>query len=467
VVSEFEKRLRASLHRHAAEAPDGDRLVERILREASARPAPSRSPRRREWRAWTFPLATAGAVAAIAAALVGVHQVHHSAAPAGTQLPTTPRLAQLTPVPTGAPQGTAVPTTTTQAPAVPPNLTHVRVLDATFVGPKDGWLLATADCLGKPGTCTAMLRTVDGGAHWTSMPNPPVNVPGVPGCPKQCVDHIRFANRSTGYVYGDGYYGSDAFYLTTNGGKSWTQQSGGAVALETLDNNVIRVSTTEPGCGPPGCTYQVQTAAIGSSKWSKPYPLSASGMTTGAQLVRGGNHDAYVLVTMNPAGGASDETSTLFVSTDDGATWSDRGEPCPQAGGPTGEVDSVSVAAGGDDRVSVLCVARMSPQPRFVAASTDHGRHFTKLGAVPSDGAGLLAGDPATVLLVVGPSGGSPNVHRSVDGGLTWQKVPGVGGAATWVGFESKTVGRIIGDNGRTIWTTNDAGEHWTPFTFG
>jgi photosystem II stability/assembly factor-like uncharacterized protein len=464
VVSEFEKRLRASLHRHAAEAPDGDRLAERILRETSTRPAPSRR-RRREWRAWTFPLATAGAVAAIAAALVGVHQVRHSAAPAGTQLPTAPQIAQPTPLPTGASQGTTVPTTT-QAPAVPPSLTHVRVLDATFVGPDDGWLLATADCLRKAGTCTAMLRTTDGGAHWTSFKPPPANVPGVDSvqgvnaCNEPCVDHIRFANAHTGYAYGP-----TGFFVTTNGGANWTQQGGGAVALETLDNNVIRLRVVDPGCGPPGCTYGAQTSAIGSLKWSKPYPLSVSGMTTGAQLVRGGNHDAYVLVTGHTAGGAANATSTLYVSTDDGATWSDRGEPCPQAGGPSGEVDSDGVAAGGDDRVSVLCVARMAPQPRFVANSSDHGAHVTKSSAVPGEGAGLLAGDPATVLLV-GATSGAGATYRSIDGGRSWQAVDGVRGSVSWIGFESRTVGRIIGDNGRTIWATNDAGAHWTPFTF-
>lgn len=459
-MSELEKRLRASLRRHASEAPDGDRLAERILRDAHARPLPSRSRRRREWRTWTLPLAAAGAVAALAATLVGVNQVHHSASAPPAVQPHS--FAQLTELPTVLPTDGATPAVgpTRSQPIVPPSLAHVRVLDATFVGPDDGWLLATADCLGRPGTCTAMLRTVDGGAHWTSFKPPPANVPGVANCDKPCVDHIRFANSHTGYAFG-----ADAFYMTTDGGRHWNQQSGGAAALETLDNNVVRVSTTEPGCGPPGCAFQVQTAGIGSSKWSKPYRLGAEGMTTGAQLVRSGS-DAYVLVTLNPAGGASAETSTLFVSTDDGATWSDRGEPCPQAGGPNGEIDSAAIAAGGADRVSVLCVGRMAPNRSFVATSADHGGHFSALSPLPGSGAWLLVGDPATVLLVV-PQDAGPIVYRSVDGGLAWQTIPEQMGGVTWLGFESKTVGRIVSDAGRTIWTTHDAGAHWTPFTFG
>jgi len=68
------------------------------------------------------------------------------------------------------------------------------------------------------------------------------------------------------------------------------------------------------------------------------------------------------------------------------------GEPCPQAAGPDGEVDSTSIAAGGADRVSVLCVTRQAPQPRVVATSRDHGLRFAVLNPTPGDGAGLLAG---------------------------------------------------------------------------
>lgn len=463
-MSELEKRLRASLRRHAADAPDGDRLVERILRETSARPAPSR--RRREWRTWTLPLATAGAVAAIAAALVGVNQVHHSAsAPPAVQLPSVARLTEL---PTTLPTDGATPavTPTSTQPTVPPSLTNVHVLDATFVGPKDGWLLANAKCLdGKPGQCTAMLRTTDGGTHWTSFKPPPANVPaanivGVQNCATSCVNHIRFATAKTGYAYGP-----STFYMTTDGGSSWTEQPGGAVALETLDGNVIRVTTTQPGCGPPGCMYAVETSDIGSSKWT-PRTLPGSydgGMTVGADLVRA-DQDAYVLVRANTAGGAGSARSTLFRSSDDGATWHNAGEPCPQLPG-YGEVDSASVAAG-HGQVGVTCVTRQAPQHAFVAVSPDGGAHFGARGKLLASSTELLVGDPTTVLLSA-PASGTGAVYRSTDGGGQWIQVPGVLGPVSWLGFESTTVGRIISGDGRTIWTTNDAGAHWTPFTFG
>ena len=38
---------------------------------------------------------------------------------------------------------------------------------------------------------------------------------------------------------------------------------------------------------------------------------------------------------------------------------------------------------------------------------------------------------------------------------------------ASWVGFESQTEGRAVTDGGRTIWTTHDGGQTWSPYRFG
>jgi photosystem II stability/assembly factor-like uncharacterized protein len=336
-------------------------------------------------------------------------------------------------------------------------LHHVHVVDATFVGPEDGWLLAAADCAGGSGTCTAMLRTTDGGAHWRSMPNPPANVPGVKGCRAACVEHVRFADDGTGYAYG-----TSAFYMTTDGGVHWAKQPGGAVALESLAGNVIRITTVEPGCTPPGCHYAVETAGIGSTRWTtRGLGTTEPGMGPYPLLVRGGR-DAYLLVMGHPAGGAPRATSTLYRSTDAGAHWTDAGEPCPQTGG---EVDSTLVAAGAGARVAVVCMTRQAPQHSFVAVSTDAGAHFVATDRAPWRGTRFLAGDPDTVLLAAGGS----HVYRSTDGGRRWRRVTlrDLTGNVTWVGFESATVGHIVGGDDSTIWTTRDGGARWTAVHLG
>ncbi len=467
-MNDFESRLRDSLRRHAEQAPDGQQLSERIVRATERRePAPRR--RRGEWRTWAFPLAAAGAVATLAAVLVGVSRPHHTASPPATD---RPLIGSASPGPSGVPtalQSTppASPTTT----AVPPDLTGVRIIDATFDSAEEGWLLVTADCLnGKPGKCTGLLHTTDGGASWQSLPNPPVNLPGVDNCASPCVDHLRFANPSTGYAYGDGYYGSSAFYMTTDGGKTWHAQKGvQAVALETYDNNVIRVSPTQPGCGPPGCTYQVQTSAIGSTTWSAPIVLDqAAGTTTGAQLVRGGDHDAYVLVTGQPGRRARRGRRPRCTAR---ATTAGPGRASASRARRTAWPRSTarrSPRAAATGRVAVLRDAA-GAQPRLSWPSRPTRRPASCPAPAPSPWASAACwsatqhGDcsrrrpPAAGQVV-------PQHRRRA----AWQRVVGPS-RATSPGPASSHHGRPRDRRRRraTIWATRDGGAHWTPFTFG
>jgi photosystem II stability/assembly factor-like uncharacterized protein len=170
--------------------------------------------------------------------------------------------------------------------------------------------------------------------------------------------------------------------------------------------------------------------------------------------------DAYVLVTGHTAGGAGNASSTLYASTDDGVHWTNRGEPCQQPVDKE-EIDSVAVAASPGGRVALLCQARATGLENL-ATSTDRGASFVRsAGAIPSFAASVLAGDPTTVLIAAGA-----HPYRSTDGGVSWTRVEEVTGEASFAGFESPTLGRIVTDGGRTIWTTTDAGAHWSRFTF-
>jgi photosystem II stability/assembly factor-like uncharacterized protein len=316
-------------------------------------------------------------------------------------------------------------------------LHDVRVVDATFVGPEDGWLLATADCAGGSGTCTAMLRTSDGGAHWTDTAPPPADVPGVGDCADPCVEHLRFATTQIGYAFGPGF-----LFMTTDGGTHWTKQLGGAEALEALDGNVIRVRPVIAGCT-LGCTYSVETSLIGSTRWRPRQQVTAYQLA----LVRGG-HDAYVLTLPHTSGNA---VNVLYRSTDDGRSWSVAADPCARDGE---QIYTSAIAAGSGGDLSVLCP--FGPDQSFVAVSTDRGSSFTARGTLPGSGADEIAGDPGTVLLAAGDGlwGHATGAVRSTDGGVSWQRVPGINGRIEWLGFESATVGHIVSADGRTIWTT-------------
>jgi photosystem II stability/assembly factor-like uncharacterized protein len=346
------------------------------------------------------------------------------------------------------------PTTASIAPP-PGELTNFTVTDLTFVGDDDGWALGSADCLHGPGRCTAMWRTTDG-RHWDDVPGAEFNVPDERGmCAAPCVSNIRFANDDVGYAFGP-----SAFFMTNNGGESWEQQPGGAIALETLDDNVIRV-TADPPSGCPGpCIDGIETSGVGSSDWTRSSFQPDQSFVSNLQLARGNGGYAYVLATRNPAGGAEDETSTLYRSTDRGETWQDVGEPCPQT---RQEIDSRSIAAGDGGRVSALCMNRLEPVHSGVATSTDAGGHFARQPGELAISANLLTGDPDTVLVAAGVEG----MARSTDGGATWQKITDVTGEIGWVGFESQQVGRAVSGDGSTIWTTRDGGATWHPASIG
>jgi photosystem II stability/assembly factor-like uncharacterized protein len=299
-----------------------------------------------------------------------------------------------------------------------------------------------------------MRRTTDGGKHWTPMKPPPITI-GLPkDCSLPCADHLRFATPDVGYAFGPG-----AFLMTTDGGGHWMRQRGGAEALESLDGNVIRVRPVSNGCE-LGCAYVIETSALGSAVWT---PRTHVVFSWSIDLVRSGPY-AYVLASPHFSGNSP---STLYRSADDGSTWQITHRPCRSVGG----YRALAVSAGPSEQLTMLCTAPVTSSG-FVAVSADRGAHLRARVGTPIPnalgGAANLVGDPDDALLAaLALDRARHTVYRSVDGGWSWAPVTAISGGVTWVGFESTTVGRIVSDNGRTIWTTQDAGAHWTPFSFG
>jgi photosystem II stability/assembly factor-like uncharacterized protein len=253
---------------------------------------------------------------------------------------------------------------------------------------------------------------------------------------------IRFANGRIGYAYDP-----SVLFMTTDGGRSWQRQSGGALALETLDGNVVRLVSPHTGCPGP-CDVRLQTAPLGSSTWSTVPSGSGRIDAAAVQLARAGQ-EVYVLVKQHAG------ASTLITVSDTGSGWRADGDPC--AGTPA---VGVAVAAAPNRRVAVLCRSATGSGERL-AVSSDAGAHFSLTAGTLPIGADLLAGDSRAVLL----AGGTDGVYRSADGGASWARVPGLG-AVQFVGFESAAVGRAVSADGRTIWTTTDGGASWQATRF-
>jgi hypothetical protein len=461
-MSDIERELRESLAENARRAPAGDGLAERIIADAQfGRGAHDRRSGRSRWRAWLLPAIAAACVAGVVASIAIVaslqHPKTHSAnTPSFSVTPPTGGAASSTaPVTTTAPSSShgASGASTSAVPGIGPVPKGFQAADLTFVSTEDGWALGSGQCFKNPSqSCTALLRTSNGGKDWMSVMNPPAEV----GTCDLCIAHIRFANDKIGYAYG-----RNVLFMTTDAGTHWIPQKGGADALETLSDNVIRV--TDGGGCPPGCSYQVRTAAVGSEQWQAArLPGTVSGNSV---LLNRTGHAAYLLIQQHPAGGAGMQQPTLLTSSDNGRTWANPGHtPCPQDSGRSGEIDGSLMTTAEDGSLSLVCTARGGPpSAQFTVTSTNGGTTFRpgSRGAF-GDMAEALGAASSSVLVV-----SADDMYRSTDGGQSWHPLGAAGpGKASWIGFESATVGRAISANYRTIWTTTDAGATWSNHTF-
>jgi len=122
-----------------------------------------------------------------------------------------------------------------------------------------------------------------------------------------------------------------------------------------------------------------------------------------------------------------------------------------------------------DGSISVLCAQRGPYVPDrsiFTTTSTD-GTHFTAGAPVPgSKAGGVITAVSASHLFVLGIDA----LYASTDSGAHWALVAGEPGGQ-YMGFESATVGRVIGNAGsggaNGTWTTTDGGQSWTYHPFG
>jgi photosystem II stability/assembly factor-like uncharacterized protein len=340
--------------------------------------------------------------------------------------------------------------------------------DLTFVSTTNGWLLGTAPCSAAP--CTSIVHTTDGGKTWAGIPAPKADLEpnGQNGCgDKACVRGLRFGDPTTGYAYG-----STAWYLTNDGGGTWTKLDGQANALEIANGSVIRVSSNSQAC-PPGCTYQLTTAPLGSSQFTAAKVSGGPGQLLGnnVQLLRQG-HNAYLELFANTAGGGEDAHAQFLTSNDDGKSWTVRKDPCGTYQGT--EADSTRMAVADDGSLTVLCSLRTG-QSSFVITSTDGGGSFGPQHAV-SQGGGLDVGAASgrTLMVVTAQTQTDQRAEtllRSADAGSTWTPVATTPIASPddlsnqTIGFQNGTAGQWT-PGGNEVFHTTDGGTSWQKYTF-
>jgi photosystem II stability/assembly factor-like uncharacterized protein len=348
----------------------------------------------------------------------------------------------------------------------PPPQPGPFLVDVSWTSNQAGWALAAVECSGQE-MCARLYKTADGGQHWQRLPDPP-------GCltaacsqglsTPASISKITFATSSTGFLYGSG------FYVTVDGGSTWTQVPSSPVEdVEGSGGVVYRLTYDHTGCPGP-CQRTLEVAAAGSSAWRRLLSVPPNpGNTTAAAQVIVQASDLYVPMYGNQAGGAGSAKTVIFRSLDGGVTWQQLPDPCGQA--EVNEYDAVAFASAQNGFLASLCRPRPASGGEFVVTSIDAGQSWGSRHVVPAP-VGLIAAASATVLAVASPpvSGSGPYTYRllaSSDGGATWPisisdpEVLAVNAPGTaLLAFQDGKAGRWIGD-AAAIWTTDDGAKHW------
>ena len=231
---------------------------------------------------------------------------------------------------------------------------------------------------------------------------------------------------------------------STDGGQNWT----------TILNGATPVVAAAIG-GAPGAGFGKVVVDIG--------PPTSPPNAAGVQVL---------YASLQGTGGAPDPIG-LFMSTDQGATWTQRGAagiPTNTQGGYSFHfaVDPGSPGDGANDVIFFGCVGQ--------ARSTDAGANFTGLAGLHADThawAFFPQPSPTPSVVYVGDDGG---IGRSTDGGTTWTSI-NAGGLQTGLFYNlavkpdataSVTIGALQ-DNGlqttsgvaAPTWTTPQGGDGW------
>jgi len=288
-----------------------------------------------------------------------------------------------------------------------------------------------------------VLHTTDAGKHFASTGAISSDARACGDTPAQTVGAIRFADPANGWVFGPG------LWSTHDGGRTWAAVAlagkSDSVSLEPAAGEAYALVRQSPGAKPSA--VQLFRTPAKSDAWA-PATLPAAVEQPAALGVHG--KTVWVMT-----GG---QAPALFVSHDQGGSWTRDGNPCSaDLGG--------SLAPASDTTLWAFCATGMMGQP---IVSTDGGRTFAAQPSVPRFVNSAVLGAVSAAKVFVA-SAASP-LMRSADGGATYEPAiqQPANGAFTWVGFTDANVGYAVesGVNQR-LWRTSDGGQTWSPVSFG
>ena len=302
------------------------------------------------------------------------------------------------------------------------------------------------------GSCSAILRTADGGATWSSVTAPAV--PFSHGEDPGGVSHIRFANPSDGWLFGPD------LWSTHDGGGHWAKValpgavSGSAVtALETSAGAVHAISTADDH-------LLLDSSPVATDAWSTSFTLPAgAGPVAGGHLVL--QRDVGWAFVVNRVVGDGARLA--------GARWSGWTPPCQQVQGP-----AVVAASSPTNLVAVCDEGLWGGERRGARAwfSGDGGQTFQEHpGALPPSATGAVATPAPSTVVIDASAAGADQLVATFDGGTTWSVVhQETGGTMVDLGFTTPAQGVAVhwlnGAKPGQLLMTHDGGHQWAPVSF-
>jgi photosystem II stability/assembly factor-like uncharacterized protein len=258
------------------------------------------------------------------------------------------------------------------------------------------WLLGTAPCNGH--TCTAIVRTTDGGPQFTRIAAPPTTN----------VQNVRFGNQDDGYAFGQ------QLWSTLDGGRSWTHQQPGSIVndLQIAGNYVYAIVYSHS-------RTRLMSSAVGTNNW-----------TTLGGLGRGFLSGLWV------------QGSTVFINSGTHLLVSDNGGASFRRVGGTHRVSDCTYD-GGPQALWALCSTGMAPDD--ILLSTNSGNTFSTAAQVPDGPIDSFAAATATVAVA---SSQGPLFHTG-DAGTSWSPVNAPSANWIYLGFTDATHGVAIGGFGK------------------
>ena len=297
------------------------------------------------------------------------------------------------------------------------------------------WLLGTARCPTRAGTCGAIIRTTDGGSKFAGIPSPSVNA--------NDVTQLRFANARDGYVF------DPELWETTNGGASWAKVSlsGPVAEFETADGEAYALTCPS---GFADCqSTDLFRSRVGSRKWQR--VLTPVNLSDGAEFAVSGPN-VYLL---------SGNAPPLFLlySANKAATFSRRVDPCsPTLGG------SVTVAPDGSPTLWAACASGSAARTWL---SHNGGKSWVGEQSGFPNSVQLAAASSSVALAWPGQERGRPNaLERTTDGGKIYSVVlSGLSRRVTWVGFSDplRAYALIASGDETHLFESKQGGAIWHP----